>query len=116
MLRVTKRVLLAGSPGTSRDQVVLSNRANNPALLLSRSCVLRGFTLTNVGFTEAIRIASGSTTTKPILQDLAVACSGDDGVTVSGKAQPLIRGCDIKVCVCGLVGWGRGGGGGAWGV
>jgi hypothetical protein len=50
-----------------------------------------------VGFTQAMAITGASTTVKPILQDLVVLCSGDDGVTVGGKAQPLVRSCDIRV-------------------
>jgi hypothetical protein len=50
-----------------------------------------------VGFTEAMAITGASTTVKPILQDLVVLCSGDDGMSVGGKAQPLIRSCDIRV-------------------
>lgn len=50
-----------------------------------------------VGFTEALNITGASTTVKPILQDLVVCCSGDDGISVGGKAQPLIRSCDVRV-------------------
>jgi hypothetical protein len=56
-----------------------------------------GFTIDMVGFTEALNITGASTTVKPILQDLVVCCSGDDGISVGGKAQPLIRSCDLRV-------------------
>ena len=50
-----------------------------------------------VGFAEVLCINGASTTVKPILQDLLVCCSGDDGIVVSGKAQPLIRSCELRV-------------------
>ena len=71
-----------------------------------------------VGFCEAVAISGASTTVKPILQDLVLMCSGDDGISVRDKAQPLLRGCEIRVragaedtagcggaCVCQLRGW-----------
>lgn len=66
-----------------------------------RSCILKGFTIDMVGFTEALNITGVSTTVKPILQDLVVLCSGDDGISVGGKAQPLIRSCDLRVSLGG---------------
>lgn len=59
--------------------------------------MLRGFTIDMVGFSEAVNINGASTTVKPILQDMVVCCSGSDGISVSGKAQPLIRSCDVRV-------------------
>lgn len=63
-----------------------------------------------VGFTAAIHINGSSTTVKPILQDVLLCCSGDDGIDVHGKAQPLIRSCEIRVrtplldtCMCAYV-------------
>jgi hypothetical protein len=53
-----------------------------------------------VGFCEAVAIAGSSTTVKPILQDLVLMCSGDDGISVRDKAQPLLRGCEIRVRGC----------------
>jgi len=56
-----------------------------------------------VGFTAAIHINGSSTTVKPILQDMLLCCSGDDGIDVHGKAQPLIRSCEIRVRMLELV-------------
>lgn len=64
---------------------------------MHRSCILRSFTVDMVGFAEVLCINGASTTVKPILQDLLVCCSGDDGIVVSGKAQPLIRSCELRV-------------------
>lgn len=77
--------------------MLCSDYAASCHLDVCRSCILRSFTVDMVGFTEAINIVGESTTCKPILQDLLVCCSGDDGISVSGKAQPLIRSCELRV-------------------
>lgn len=96
-LMVSKRIMVTGTPGSATQHVVLDHRANHPAFRIDRSCILRGFHLDMVGFCEAIAVTGASTTVKPILQDLLVTCSGDDGVVVSAKAQPLMRGCELRV-------------------
>eukprot|EP00775_Hariotina_reticulata_P002804 gene2804-3097_t len=95
-LSITKRVLIEGRGG-SAEEVVLDHRANHPAFVITRSCILRHFSIDMVGFCEAIAVSADTTAVKPYLQDLVIACSGDDGMCVAGGAQPLLQHCKFQV-------------------
>lgn len=65
--------------------------------LACRSCILNNFSIDMVGFCEAVSIIGANITVKPVLRGLHVMCSGDDGVSVAEKSQPLMQRCQIEV-------------------
>ena len=97
----------APAPATPTAVAVIDFRGNSPLFCIERSCVLRDFEVDMVGFAPAVLVDADSARVAPLLSRVRVACSGDDALSVGGRARATLAGCERAGRKAGARGYGR---------
>ena len=92
---VNKRILIR-SEGTL-EETTIDHRGNSPIFRLTRSAVLQNINIDMTGFRESVFVYGGPEVS-PIIEHCKFMCSGDGAINVAGRANPIVRRCEIASC------------------